>query len=279
MLDRAVLGLSVYSPKRFSFQTGGNWQAAQFWRYPATDRPRTAVQGALLMNALPPLSIELSTPADAQASGLVTEMASLLAPSYVDCTAVLARELDHCDRLYLARDVQGRLATFFLTAFEDVTVEGTVVPTAYLGLSAARPDLKNSGVVRQLYEAFLIDAGKKEVATCRQLVLWFTTATPSAYKAGQVLFADVEPAVDGSYRTTSVALAAALRYRLHAATGAHPFVLKGIADRTRYSADEVERIRLVNQRHGFHLLADLGVEESQGDRLLVIAKVPACYRQ
>lgn len=51
-------------------------------------------------------------------------------------------------------------------------------------------------------------------------------------------------------------------------------MLHGIADGTRYSASERRRIAKVCARKQFSLFARLGIEETRGDRLLIVARTP-----
>ena len=207
-------------------------------------------------------------------AGLVEEIRELVTPSYVDPSALLARELAHCDTLYARRGDDGRLQTFFLTANERIETPLGPIPTVYLGLSAARADLKNTGVVRSVYVRFLDAAAAWEQATGERLLLWYTTATPSAYHASRLLFTGGEPSLNGEFSEEGAKIALALRRRLGVVDHDHPFVLPEIATNTRYSPAEVARIDRVVTKSGFTLFRRLDIEEKRGDRLLAIARVP-----
>ena len=204
------------------------------------------------------------------------EIAELVAPSYVDATAILEREMDHCDLLYHVRGEDGRLVNFFMIARESVQIDGCATPTIFLGLSATSQATKGSGLVWDTYKAFITEAcGWERLLSC-PLLLRATTATPSAYHALNRLFDDVEPRPDGSYTPEGARIANSLRtlYGL-APVGAHenPFVLRGVASRTRYSPEEEVRIAEICRRNEFDLFDKVGVDERQGDRLLLICRL------
>ena len=57
-------------------------------------------------------------------------------------------------------------------------------------------------------------------------------------------------------------------------TKGHPFVLKGVAEKTRYSAIETARISEIVKKKNFTLFSDLGIDETNGDRMMRICRVP-----
>lgn len=207
---------------------------------------------------------------------LCRELLELTAPSYEDPSALIARELGHCDTLYLARDDEG-VCGFFLAAWETLEVaECGRVPALYLGLSAARENAKYRGHISALYLRCFNDAVAWEQETGEQLILWGTTATPSVYLAARAVLAATQPRLNGSYSSAGAVMAQALRRKLALAEeqAGHPFVLKNVAVGTRYSRQEAERIERVCQTKNFSLFRELGIAESAGDRLLFIAHTP-----
>lgn len=204
------------------------------------------------------------------------ELLDLMAPSYEDPTVLLTRELEHCNSLYLARD-DGRLLCFFFVAWEAVEVEECGnVPTIYLGLSAARQDAGNPGLIGWLYLRCDEDLVSWEKENKRHLLCWGTTANPIAYLAARAFRVTAEPHLDGSYSSLGAKLAWAIRrgLMLSESTDGHPFVLKGVASGTLYSRQEVEKIARVSEAKKFSLLRDLGIDEAAGDRLLFLAPTP-----
>ena len=210
-------------------------------------------------------------------STINVEIADLIAHSYVDPTALLEREFDHNDLLYYVRDDEGRLVAFFMVARERLTIDGGSIPAVFLGLSATSRDTKGSGRVRRLYASFIAEARGWQRALDRPLLLWATTATPSAYHAADLLFDCLEPGLDGACSREGAAAANALRRRYGlgpAGADEHPFVLPAVAAGTRYSPDEESRIDSICRQKGFDLFARLGVDQRRGDRLFLVCRVP-----
>jgi hypothetical protein len=210
-------------------------------------------------------------------AALRREILELVAPSYEDPTAVAARFWESCNSLYLARDEDGRLICFFLVGWETLEVEGGgSLQTLHLGLSAARQDVKDTGVIGSPYFRCFDDVASWERESGRRVILWGTTATPMVYLAARALLDEIEPQLDGGYSPSGVEIAHAIRRKLAVPlrNGEHPFVLKSAASNTRYSPPEAERISRFCQARGFTLFQDLRVDETRGDRLLFIAVAP-----
>jgi len=210
-------------------------------------------------------------------SGINAEIANLIAHSYVDSTSLLEREFAHNDLLYYLRDDEGRLVAFFMVARERLMNAGRSVPAVFLGLSATSRDTKGSGRVWRLYDTFIAEARGWQRALDQPLLLWATTATPSAYHAVDQLFDSLEPQLDGAYSRESAELANALRSRYGlgpAGADEHPFVLPAVAARTRYSPDEESRIDSICEKKRLDLFARLGVNQRCGDRLLPVCRLP-----
>ena len=210
------------------------------------------------------------------------EILQLVQPSYENPAAVLAREFEHCDTIYLARDDEDNLVAFFMVAWQTMMLKGEAVPAVYLGWTGASERARASGAVKrefyaQLYGRFMSDAVNLEKKAGRRLLFWGTTATPSGYFALQMAFVEIEPQIDGTYSAEGAEIARHLQRRMgvvNHASESHPFVLHGVATDTRYSAKEVERIELICRNKGFSLFKELGVEERNGDRLLFICRLP-----
>lgn len=209
-------------------------------------------------------------------------MLQLVQPSYENPTAVLAREFEHCDTIYLAKDAEDNLFAFFMVAWETLMIKGDALPAVYLGWTGASERARTAGVVwrdfyAQLYGSFISDAVNWEKKSGRRLLFWGTTATPSGYFALQRGFVELEPRIDGTYSTEGAEIARHLRQRMRIVNQeaeSHPFVLHGVATDTRYSQKEAERIEQICRKKGFTLFKKLGVEERNGDRLLFICRLP-----
>jgi len=224
------------------------------------------------------LDIELITGDELRYNAwLRTELALIAAPSYDDATAILAREVADCTHLYIGRDTAGLLAGFFMTSRDYLTADHGL-PLVHVGWSATRHDLKNSGATMALFERCITDTQAWEKQLGRRALLWSTTASPTIYLGVSRFLAEVEPRRDGSYSADGARHAQLLRQRLGAsamAEGEHPFAVRGIATGTRYSADERERIARVCDRKQFSLFEQLGIDETNEDRLIFIARTPA----
>ncbi len=210
-------------------------------------------------------------------AALLRELHELATPSYEDPSALLARDAAHCDKLYLARDADGKLTCFFFAGWETVAVPAQEeLPALYLGFSAARQDVKAGGHAGLLYHRCITAAYEWEREQRRKLILWGTTATPTVYRYVHAFLAEVEPRLDGSYSPSGAEFAQALRRKLAPQSGAsaHPFVLKNVAHATRYARAEVERLDRITQTTAFSLFHELGVDEANGDRLLFLARTP-----
>jgi len=215
-------------------------------------------------------------------SDLRLEIAQLVQPNYEDPSALLAREFEHCDTMYLARDDDKNLVAFFMTAWETLVFKGEPLPAVYLGWTGADEGARTSGIARrefygQLYGTFMSEAADREKATGRRLLFWGTTATPSGYFALHRSFVELEPRMDGTYSVEGGEIARHLRERMGVADKKgehHPFVLHGVAADARYSQKEVERIEMICEKKDFCLFKQLGVEERNGDRLLFICRLP-----
>ncbi|MBL0941232.1 MAG: hypothetical protein IBJ00_00650 [Alphaproteobacteria bacterium] len=209
---------------------------------------------------------------------LIQELQELTSPSYEDPSAMINRDLNRCTKLYLLREKGGKLISFFMVGWEPLMFRGKSIQSVFLGLSATCQDKKNSGIVRTLYQRFILDAQTWQKKNSSKLLLWYTTATPSVIHATNTIFVENEPYMDGSYSCEGKELALAIKEKMGweaAGQGDHPFVLKRVAEATRYSYQERERIRKILEKYHFRLFEQLGIDETHGDRLLRICRVPS----
>ena len=208
-----------------------------------------------------------------QCSELQHALLDIVRPYYLDPTAVLERELRHCNVAYLHRDTHGSIAAFALFAYEELFVPGEdYVPTLYAGLCAASLTLQKRGMVFKLWSYASEEAIRWEKEHGKALLAWATTATPVTYY-GASMYHHLEPRLDGSFSPTSIRYARALKAK-HAlgADHDHPFVLKRYANSTRYSPFERSAIQQFCASKQFRIFDLLGIDESQGDRLLMIGR-------
>lgn len=207
---------------------------------------------------------------------LRAELLEVAAPSYLDPRALLNRDLSRCDTLYLARDTSGGLLGFYMTAFETIEIDQSEVPVMFLGMSASRQDLKDTGRITMLYARGLAEAMDWENRNGSRLVLWGTTVTPIVYLGVLSSLVDVAPRPDGSYSSASGKIATAIRRHMgiQADPVGHPFALERIARDTHYSAQERARIARICRLKGFTLFEALGIDDRREDRLLFLGHTP-----
>ena len=203
-------------------------------------------------------------------------LSALAAPSFRSVDRLIENEWADSTKLYVVTDPDGQLESFFFVAWGELEVDRHLQAAVYLGLSATREGLKSSGSVRSLYRRFVEDAQVWEAKSGERLILWYTSATPSSCLAAEIIFAEAEPRPDGSFSEANLPILTSIRAGLRkpAAPGDHPYVVRGCFSCRRYSPTERQRIAAISEKTRFTLLSDLGVDETQGDRLLYICRVP-----
>ena len=207
-------------------------------------------------------------------SQLHRDILELSQPSYEDASVVLAAALSNYDTVYLSRDDDDKLISFFMAGHEDVYIAAQSVPTIHLGWTCAAQETKGLGAARLLYSQFIDDSLKLQKSKGESLLLWGTTATPIGFYLYHKHFVGVQPGYDGTYPGTVIEVAEALRRRLGViSTNANPFVLPGIS-KARFSQDEIRRIKEISANKAFTLFKDMGIDERNGDRLLVVCRLP-----
>lgn len=201
----------------------------------------------------------------------------LVLPSYVNPDAMLKRDIDSCDRIYLAYNIQDKLCAFFMVGQQNLVLNDTSVVSFYLGLGATSMATKNSGIIRQLYQAFIHDVQELEARINQKIPLWHTTVTPSVFHAFELMFVENEPNANGLYTEKGKSLVLAIRSKKgwQYQENEHPFVVKNVAHNTLYSDSEVARIKRICLEKNFSLFDELGINERNGDRLIRISFVPS----
>lgn len=201
---------------------------------------------------------------------LVDKIKNCIESSYVNTTSIVEREVGHCNTTYYILDPTGNLVAFFMVNYESIGNKDSV----YLGLNGVAKEYKNSGISILLYKEAIKDGLKYQKITGKSLFLYATTATPSVYNSATRFFRNVNPRLDGSYDKSSEMIATqyALRYNINQHN--HPFVFKAIARGTQYSISETHRIKRIIDKYDFNLFNELGVNESNGDRLFLVFELP-----
>lgn len=195
-------------------------------------------------------------------------LARLLGPGTGPGRAILEHELLRCDLLYLASDAEGPCA-FLLGARVRLPVGAERRQARYLGLSVARSDRGSAAVL----ERFTADAREEEESRGVRLVVFTAAATPLAVRTVEAFWSDVQPAADASFRDEVLPLADAARAWL-GATGSleRPFALP------RLTCSGGDWRRTLDDGAGGELFRRMGIEQAQGDRLLLLCSVPGRER-
>jgi hypothetical protein len=201
---------------------------------------------------------------------IIEQIISVVRASYVDPQPLIENDLARATQIYLAFDSSNQVAAFFMIAREELSIANCKQNAVFLGWSGATLAARGTKAVHALYAEAAHDIRTWEAAADSEFILWFTTATPSAYY-GASLFWDIEPAADGEANQRSVEAARAITAQFGFRSRTSPFSLAG-AYVTRYSHAERERIKMIEQRRSFNLFRLLDIDESRGDRLLVIAR-------
>ncbi|WP_165070084.1 hypothetical protein [Paludisphaera rhizosphaerae] len=201
--------------------------------------------------------------------------------SFTHDDARLDGEIDRLGTLYLSQDRRGDLQGFFLVNYESLEIDGRELPVLYLGVCAPRPDVKGTGKVVRLIQQSIRDAQQWEDANGRKLIVWATTMNPFVYLCARKLFADTQPYPDGTFTAEKQRIAQAVASRIGAdlPAEAHPFILPRHAPSIRLADDEIRRIATACARRPISLLDRFGVDEVQGDRLLLVMEIPARPRE
>jgi hypothetical protein len=205
---------------------------------------------------------------------LMAKLYELAEPSYQDPTAVIQRESNCCTHLYLLLR-NNSISAFYLCAYELVRHQAKLIPMIYMGLCVSNQADKNSGLFYHLLNKMQQDGLAWQKEQEHDVLLWYTTATPSAYHAASQIFSDHMPRIDGSYSVETEEYAIAIRKHMGwSIPQGHPLVLPGVAVGTCYSEQELNRIAAICQRKNFSLFNNLGIDETKGDRLLGICRLP-----
>jgi hypothetical protein len=208
---------------------------------------------------------------------LKASIAAIVAASFVDDVGGLEIEFERRDTLYFLQDERGEVLSFFMVSWDTLDIDGQRVPTLNAGLTAARSDQKGNGKSIRLYRHVVSEAQEQERLQQRKLIVWGTVASPIAFLIARKVFANLQPSLDGTYSDDSEQLAWGIRRKLGVAptAKAHPFVFRHLVAGVRYVEAERRRLADVCQARSFTLFDRLGIDETQGDRLLFVAAVPA----
>lgn len=203
---------------------------------------------------------------------LVNELYHLTKPSYNSNKAVLEREINRCEEIYLLYDNRAVLLAFFMISYE--TIED--LDTCYLGLSACHNDFKGFGYAKYLYTSFFADCKEKEKILNKKILCWWTTASPIPYKWFNENMNICEPDLSGNITENGKNILRQLvkiKYRNINVDETNPFILRGVAENTVYSNTENAKILDVKLKLKIEAFDKYPINEKNGDRYLMIGYV------
>ena len=204
-----------------------------------------------------------------------SQIQAITQPYYVDATQLLERELKHCTHIYLCQ-VDGQFAAYFMVGWETLTVNLVDQPALFLGLSCASHSFRNRKLVSMLFARSALDVADWQSRNNANLLVWFTTATPVVWNMMPRFYRVLQPALDGTFNEiwSSAGNAIQQRHYPHARPHSNPFVLKGVATATQYAPSERSYLDQMLKSDTSTIFSRLGINEPEGDRLLVLCSLP-----
>ena len=211
------------------------------------------------------------------------QIVELAAPHFRNPEAVVSAHVGYCDTLYMAHDAHG-LASCFFVAWEGDVV-GSRMQTAFLGLSAARPDHQGKSTTVRLYNSFITEARERVAQGQPPVLCWCTSASLTVIPLFMRLIGDTQPKADltcDADRKTDLVIAMgrlAARKALSVASLAessdphYPFVFRGLSSIGAFSDSEEQRQNSRRARRDVALLGELDLQSSTGDRMLLTGRI------
>ena len=205
---------------------------------------------------------------------IVNQLYDLTGSSYIDNQAVLEREIENCNEIYLLNDHDGILLAFFMVGYHKIA--GTEF--CYLGLSACKEEYKNNGFVKRLYLEFAKDCVEKELITNKRIYAYWTTATPIVYHWFEKYFKEVEPNRHGVCTNKGLQMLQTIanaKYHDAKFDLSIPFVLRQAAHQTNYSENERQRLAIAIKNFDLPVFNTYNLDETNGDRFLMLGLCPS----
>lgn len=195
----------------------------------------------------------------------------IIKTSYENPIQLLKRAYQNNNIIYIAKQC-GDIVGFYMTG-ETLCDNGQKF--IYIGLSGVKESAKNAGIGKKLYINHMEELSIRQHKEGKDIFCWATTASPSVLLAMTKIFEGVSPNQNGEYsqeaRKNLITISKAKGITLNSS---FPFLIKELASETRYSIEEKYRISKYAKKRGFTLFDKIGLDESKGDRLIFIAKVP-----
>jgi hypothetical protein len=210
----------------------------------------------------------------ASSEKIVKEIYELTAPSYIDNTAIVKREIEHCNEIYLLYNSDEMLVAFFMVNFERLED----MDTCYLGLSTCHHNYKGYGYAKYLYNSFFMDCKMREASSAGKVLCWWTTASPIPYQWFNKNVDDCQPDMEGNISEATRKLMikiAAQKYSHIQVDESRPFILNKVAKTTNYSLIEKNKLKQVQDKLKISVFDRFPIDESNGDRYLMTGFAPS----
>ena len=206
----------------------------------------------------------------------IDKIFDLMKPYYVNPSALIERDLNHCTDIYFLKDKNENLLSFFMVGWEKHIINSEERDVVFLGLSCANDNYNERRFASKVYYYFTQDAFDFEQNRNTKLILYGTTATPVVLLTLEKIWANVKPNLFGEYEDFDKIVIEAIKKKsgFDKYSTNHPFVLKGIAVNTKYSQKEEERLNEVIRKNNIEIFKTLNIDESNGDRLLITCNIP-----
>jgi hypothetical protein len=201
----------------------------------------------------------------------------LTAESYGNPETILEQACKRNTHVYLCYS-STVLIGFFMTGWSlsPFGIQKTDVPIAYVGLTVVANRQKGRGIGTLLFKSFLTEGKHLQEKVGGTHFFWFTTASPQFAKGWWNLTGDIAPTrsgeFDDQFREMLKHISGAFGMDRYA-SAEHPFLFRGCT-KVRYSEHEIQRLDRIFSERREHLFTKYDVDETRGDRLLFIGKIP-----
>ena len=183
---------------------------------------------------------------------------NLTKSSYVDPTAILEREYHNNQKVYLQRNGINELIAFFMSGinkFDELEIN-------YLGLACVKHEYKNTGIIMQLFIKGIEDAINFNLPK----KCWLTTPSIQIFKMIHCIFDLASPSPNFEFSETAFKVATKINLIKHYVfKNENPFIIRGIAQLTKYSTSEPDRIDKHKKDHRSDLFINHKLDERNGD--------------
>ncbi len=216
---------------------------------------------------------------------LIQQMESLHSKAFdEESLQIFRKRIQASNGLHYRMDAHGNLLGFFLVTYSEIVINDQSLNTMFCGPMITDDHVKGTGLISvPLFVAAMQEAKRREViprevAQSKGTIVWGIGAVSTSIKGMYRYLHDVNPRPDGSYSDDSIPIVSELRGELllsKTLSDGHPFFLKNFfKGRLVYRPDELTRIRTSFNNRRSAVFSLLGFDESQGDGILFIGKLP-----